>query len=68
MSSFAYYLAKNPHIQQRAREEVIEALGNDEEPDVANLRKMNYVQACIRESLRINTPIVRDIRRRIIVN
>ena len=67
MSSFAYYLAKNPHIQQRAREEVIEALGNDEEPDVANLRKMNYVQACIRESLRINTPIVRDIRRRIIV-
>ena len=67
MSSFAYYLAKNPHIQQRAREEVIEALGNDEEPDVANLRKMNYVQACIRESPRINTPIVRDIRRRIIV-
>ena len=66
MSSFAYYLAKNPHIQQRAREEVIEALGNDEEPDVANLRKMNYVQACIRESLRINTPIVRDIRRVII--
>ncbi|KJA29606.1 hypothetical protein HYPSUDRAFT_31542 [Hypholoma sublateritium FD-334 SS-4] len=57
MSSFAYYLAKNPHIQKRAREEVIEALANDEEPDVTNLRKMNYVQACIRESLRINTPI-----------
>ncbi|KAF8963374.1 cytochrome P450 [Flammula alnicola] len=49
MSSFVYYLAKNPAIQKRAREEVLSALGDDE-VDVATLRNMNFVQACIRES------------------
>jgi len=57
MSSFVYYLARDPALQKRAREEVLAALGN-EEPNMTNLRKMNFVQACIRESLRINTPIV----------
>lgn len=57
MSSFVYYLAKYPDLQRRAREEVLLALGNDE-PNLANLRQLNFVQACIRESLRINTPIV----------
>ncbi|KAF9464281.1 cytochrome P450 [Collybia nuda] len=56
MSSLVYYLAKQPELQERAREEVLAALGNDE-PNLTNLRKMNFVQACIRESLRINTPI-----------
>ncbi|PPQ77543.1 hypothetical protein CVT24_005233, partial [Panaeolus cyanescens] len=56
MSSFVYYLAKHPELQKRAREEVISAL-EDEEPNLANLRKMSFVQACIRESLRVNTPI-----------
>lgn len=56
MSSFVYYLAKYPDLQRRAREEVLLALGNDE-PNLANLRQLNFVQACIRESLRINTPI-----------
>lgn len=57
MSSFVYYLSKNLEFQKQAREEVLSALGNDE-PNLTNLRKMNFVQACIRESLRINTPIV----------
>jgi len=57
MSSFVYYLAKNPEVQRRAREEVLAAMGGGD-PDMANLRKMNFVQACLRESLRINTPIL----------
>ena len=57
MSSFVYYLAKNPEVQRRARAEVLAAMGSGD-PDMANLRKMNFVQACLRESLRINTPIV----------
>lgn len=60
MSSFVYYLAKNPEVQRRARAEVLAAMGSSD-PDMANLRKMNFVQACIRESLRINTPIVNFI-------
>ena len=57
MSSFVYYLSKNPEAQVRARKEVIAALGKDE-PNIENLRHMPFLQACIRESLRINTPIV----------
>ncbi|PPR03146.1 hypothetical protein CVT24_012763 [Panaeolus cyanescens] len=43
-------------MQKRARQDVISAL-EDEEPNLTNLRKTGFVQACIRESLRINTPI-----------
>ena len=57
MSSFVYYLSKHPEAQVRARREVVAALGKDE-PNIENLRHMPFLQACIRESLRINTPIV----------
>jgi cytochrome P450 len=58
MSSLVYYLAKHSQFQARAREEVLAALGHSAEPDIENLRKMPFTLACIRESLRINTPIV----------
>ncbi|KIJ98494.1 hypothetical protein K443DRAFT_133396 [Laccaria amethystina LaAM-08-1] len=57
MSSFVYYLSKHPEAQVRARKEVVAALGKDE-PNIENLRHMPFLQACIRESLRINTPII----------
>lgn len=56
MSSLVYYLSKHPEAQVRARNEVVAALGKDE-PNIENLRHMPFLQACIRESLRINTPI-----------
>lgn len=57
MSSLVYYLAKNINMQERARAEVIAAMG-DEDPTIRNLQDMPFTQACIREALRINTPIV----------
>lgn len=57
MSSLVYYLGKDPEMQERARKEVITALGEDD-PNFQNMRDMPFVQACIREALRINTPIV----------
>jgi cytochrome P450 len=58
MSSLVYYLAKDKALQERARAEVIAALGK-EDPDLVNMRHLPFTQACIREALRINTPIVR---------
>jgi len=53
-----YFLAKDIDHQKRAREEVLAALGK-EEPNLQNLRNMPFTQACIRETLRMNTPLVR---------
>ncbi|TFY70743.1 hypothetical protein EVG20_g2277 [Dentipellis fragilis] len=56
MSSLVYYLARNPDMQVRAREEVLSAMGQ-KDPTLENMRQMPFTQACIREALRINTPI-----------
>ncbi|TFY79240.1 hypothetical protein EWM64_g4773 [Hericium alpestre] len=56
MSSLVYYLAKDQDMQAQARAEVLAALGDDD-PDAQNMRNMPFTQACIREALRINTPI-----------
>jgi hypothetical protein len=52
-------MVMKPDIQQRAREEVRKAMTNSitGEPTMAELRAMPFLQACIRESLRVNTPI-----------
>ncbi|KAJ6490472.1 cytochrome P450 [Mycena vulgaris] len=59
MSSLCYYMAMKPEIQQRARTEVRRAMAKSTtgEPTMAELGEMPYLQACIRESLRVNTPI-----------
>ncbi|TRM57260.1 cytochrome P450, partial [Schizophyllum amplum] len=57
MSSLVYFFAKHPEMQVRARAEVLAAMGTDE-PNLDNLHDLPFIQACIREALRINTPIV----------
>ena len=57
MSSLVYYFAKHPEMQARARAEVYAAVGAAE-PTIDNMRDTPFVQACIREALRVNTPIV----------
>lgn len=59
MSSLCYYMAKMPEVQKRARDEVRRAMSKNPtgEPTMAELGEMPYLQACIRESLRVNTPI-----------
>lgn len=57
LSSLVYFLARHPDIQEKARQEVLTVMGPSAEPDVEILQKMSYVNACVREALRINTPI-----------
>ncbi|CAG8677871.1 21108_t:CDS:2 [Rhizophagus irregularis] len=52
-----YYLAKYPEMQERTRSEVINILGNNLTiPTSEQLKEMNYVNAIIKESLRIHPP------------
>ncbi|KAK0185499.1 cytochrome P450 [Armillaria mellea] len=59
ISTLFYFLARRPDIQQRARAEVLDVWGDDLDPTVDQLSGVSlpYLTACIREALRINTPI-----------
>lgn len=54
-----YYLAVNPTIQDKARQEVLSVLGDTPEdiiPIDTELNQMTYLNDCIRETMRINPP------------
>ncbi|KAI0319618.1 cytochrome P450 [Amylostereum chailletii] len=57
ISTLIYYLAKHPDLQARARKEVLDVLGDDTDPTLETVQKMHYLVACVREALRVNTPI-----------
>jgi cytochrome P450 len=55
--TFAIYaLAKYPHVQDKARKEVDEILG-DQEPTPENLKKLDYLNMVIQETLRKYSPV-----------
>ncbi|CEI87192.1 hypothetical protein RMCBS344292_01611 [Rhizopus microsporus] len=58
-SSFLYYLATHPNIQEKARKEVLSILGDDPEdiiPTDKELKQMDYLNNCIKETMRANPP------------
>ncbi|KAG5643881.1 hypothetical protein DXG03_009511 [Asterophora parasitica] len=57
LSTAIYHLAKHPEHQQKAREEVLSVLGGRTEPTLKDLSKTTFLNACIKEALRINSPI-----------
>lgn len=57
LSTSLYYLARYPEMQERARAEVISIFGNEPIiPTAEQLKKLKYVNAIIKESLRIFPP------------
>ena len=58
-ASFMYYLAANPDIQDKARQEVLNVMGDSPEdviPTREELKQMEYLDNCIHETMRINPP------------
>ena len=53
LSFLFYYLLKNPAALQRARAEVDEVVG-DSPVTIGHLKKIPYINACLRETLRLN--------------
>ncbi|KAG0166301.1 cytochrome P450-dit2 [Apophysomyces sp. BC1034] len=66
--SFAvYHLAKNPHIQEKARQEANKILGEDPIdilPTVEQVKQLRYIGQVIKETMRINTPVTQNATRR----
>ncbi|CAO3627034.1 unnamed protein product [Cunninghamella echinulata] len=61
LSSIIYYLAKHPEIQQRAREEAINILGDDAHdiyPTINQLKEFTFINQVIKETLRLNGPLI----------
>ena len=52
-----YHLAKHPEYQSNARDEVISILDGRSEPTIDDMKKFSFLNACIKEALRINSPI-----------
>ena len=63
MSSVVYFLAKHRECQERARGEVLNVLGENEDITAAQLSCMPFFNACIRETMRLNGPSVATIPR-----
>ncbi|KAG1456491.1 hypothetical protein G6F46_010258 [Rhizopus delemar] len=59
--SFCFYnIAKNKHVQQKLREEIIGVLGDepvDIVPTLEQLKEMPYLNLVIQENLRLNEPL-----------
>ena len=50
-------MAKHGDLQAQAREEVNKVIGTADAPTLDDVQKMPFLMACVREALRINTPI-----------
>lgn len=48
-----YYLARNPEAHKKACEEIDRVVG-DGAIDLAHLKQLNYVEACLRETIRLS--------------
>ncbi|GBB91122.1 hypothetical protein RclHR1_18250004 [Rhizophagus clarus] len=59
LSISLYYLAKYPEMQEKARAEVINILGNEPNtlPNSDQIKEFKYINAIIKESLRIHPPV-----------
>ncbi|KAJ3515318.1 hypothetical protein NLJ89_g1839 [Agrocybe chaxingu] len=57
LSTAVYHLAQHPEHQSKAREEVLAVLAGRDEPTYEDLGRLPFLNACIKEALRINSPI-----------
>lgn len=57
LSTAVYHLAQHPEHQSTARAEVLSVLAGRDEPTFDDLGRLPFLNACIKEALRINSPI-----------
>jgi cytochrome P450/cytochrome b involved in lipid metabolism len=53
MSMMLYHLAANPDVQERCRKDVFDVIGTDTKPKMHKLFHLQYVNAVIKETLRM---------------
>lgn len=69
---FLYNLAKNPDKQEKLADEINQTIGNGEDITMENLEQLSYLKACLRESFRINHPVIagpsRVVQKRLVIS
>ena len=58
LTTLCLNLARNPDIQEKIHEEVLECLANNEKIDHESIKEMNFLEAAINENLRMYPPII----------
>nr|AHY35317.1 cytochrome P450 CYP4F [Marphysa sanguinea] len=58
LSWFMYNMARHPEHQERCREEIKEVLAGQDNITWSDLPKLEYLTMCIKESLRIHSPVL----------
>ncbi|GAB1598778.1 cytochrome P450 4V2 isoform X1 [Argonauta hians] len=51
-----YFIASHPHVQHKLQKEIDAYYGETDEPTQSNLKKLTYLEAVIKESLRLYPP------------
>ncbi|XP_028800538.1 licodione synthase-like [Neltuma alba] len=59
-------LISHPHLLQKAREEIDDVVGNQRLVDESDGSKLPFIQAVIKETLRLHTPVALVVRRCIV--
>jgi cytochrome P450 len=62
LNSLVLHLAANPRVQNVAQEELLRIVGPNRLPNFADVRKMPYIRACVKEMLRMNPILSPGIR------
>ena len=61
LGSLIYHVATHPEVQERIVEEITDNIGSD---DITheNISTLEYLEACIMETLRVNPPAIEHVR------
>merc|ERR1719382_1406838 len=61
MGSLLYHVSCNPEIQDKIFDEILDTIGSDEITH-DNISKLDYLEACIMETLRLCPPVIEHDR------
>ena len=62
LGSLTYNLAKHPQIQQKCYDEIQDVISNKNVINHETISELHYLEACIKENLRLFPPIIRNQR------
>jgi cytochrome P450 len=62
LNTLVLHLGANAHVQQAAHEELARVVGSHRLPAFADMPKLPYLRACVKEALRINPLIAPGLR------
>ena len=62
LTCLVWEILKNPAISQRIHEEIICVLGSKDDLEFDDLTKLVYMEQCIKETLRIHSPVMGTFR------